>query len=367
MKRIFILLAAIVLGTTGLSAQYKDFTYDDNGSRYKLYQIDQYDDGSTVFFFTITSNGDRETFMVDDNTSIVVDGSFKKIRIATTGNIPFSSENKAALLEHEGDILTFVLEFDNVPLDKTFSIVENPNKQSPLMFNFNNIKVNTEAKSEKIDIVEFLNYSDYVTTGTFEKGGNRYRFYDVNGVTVASCLTEDWIDLTRVARVDVIVENFSGHVVNFSTSNIRAVATKNRKKGSFESCPIYSVSDYDALVRSQNASSEYLYKSEVSRTADDVRDFRRKNVSTDDIAGTLALSALEALIRTSDQEKIDGYKQDLEKQRQRTWDNYLQSVTLNTDESYGGFFAFHRKASYEEYHLIFNLNGHNYEFAFVSD
>lgn len=67
-----------------------------------------------------------------------------------------------------------------MPLDKTFSIVENPDKQNSLMFKINNIKVNTEAVSEKIDIVDFLNYSDYISTGTFQSGGNTYRFYDLN-------------------------------------------------------------------------------------------------------------------------------------------------------------------------------------------
>lgn len=77
MKRCFILLAAILFGTASLSAQYKDITYDNpENCKYKLIQIDQYDEGSTVFFFTITSDGSHERFNINDNTSIAIDGTY---------------------------------------------------------------------------------------------------------------------------------------------------------------------------------------------------------------------------------------------------------------------------------------------------
>ena len=348
----------MLISSTMMFAQYNKVSYDTPCSA-KIVQIDQYDE-STVFFFTITAPEERQRFMVNDNIKVVVDGSYKACKLISTGNIPMTSENCVAYLKDKGNTLNFILEFEKVPLDKPFSIIENPERSTPLTFNFNNISVNTADVAEKMDIDDFLSFTDYVKSGKFSKGGGEYMYYEVNGVMVATHLGEEFSGFTKMGILDIEVVNDSGKPVNFSGANIRVTAMKNEKKGYIE-IPLWPVSTYDDAVRDSNYLNMQAHEEEVNPIASSIGRYRRNRVKIDDVGSQVVLGTLETIFRSTTREEMDEYAAALEEYRQKKWDNYLQDARLDNGEYYGGFVAF-KDSNYKHYIIYVTIGGHEYRF-----
>ncbi|MBQ0123796.1 MAG: hypothetical protein KBS58_03010 [Bacteroidales bacterium] len=359
MKRALLLAVMLFGSAVVLNAQYNSISYDSN-SAFKLLQIDQYDDAS-VFFFKVEGTDDRQAFSVNDNTKISVEGVFKKYKLVQTANIPFTSENMAAVVEGNGNDLYFILQFDRLPLDKPFRMVENEKSSSRMTFNFDNVTVDTSRTVEKINVEDFLGYSDYVKFGTYSQNGKKYAFYDINGLSVATHLGEEFLGLTRVGKLDVVITNDSGHRISVSSDNIKVTATKNEKKGYVE-IPLWSVSTYDSYVEGSNASSVYSYSSRSNPVASSISDYRRFKVRSDDLGSQIILGSLEMAFRSINRDQVDEYAEALEKNREHLWNNYLQSIDLDDGESYGGYVAF-KDQKYKRYKIIVKVGGREYTFS----
>lgn len=352
-KSVLLLLGCIASVAT--SAQYKDFSYEGE-SNFKLIQIDQYDE-ATVFFFTYTANEDRCMVAAGDNTRITVDGDYRAYHLQQTGNIPFSSEGCWAYLAKAGDRLNLILQFDRVPIDKTFSMTEKEDAKTSNYFNFKNIKVNTEAVSQKIDIAGYLAGCDYVKQEKYSIGGAQYMNYDINGLSVATHLGDEYVDLAKVGRLNIVVTNDSGKSVKLSESNIKVLATKNESKGWVE-IPLWSVADFDARVSSANAMSVRAYEDRVNPVASAIGRYRTTQIDRNSAKDILWTGA-EVLARASTQAKVDEYAAALEENRAREWDNYLQQVIIEDGETYGGYVIFKDK-NYKKYRITVTVGGHEY-------
>lgn len=355
--RLGLAAAFILCGGTAVHAQYSKLTYDSPCIA-KLVQVDQYDE-STVFMFTVSSPEGRERFSVNDNIKIMVDGSYKTYRLLNVANIPLSSENCVAYLKKKGDALNFIMEFEKVPLDKPFSIVENPDRHSALTFNFDNVTVDTGAAGDKVDLDDFLSYTDYIRSGKYTQDGGEYMFYEVNGLSVATHLRDEMYGLTKVGILNVVVTNDSGRTVNFSDANIRVTAIKNERKGYVE-IPLWNVQSYDSFVRSNNAMALDDYAEAVNPVASSIANYRRSRAK-DDLGSDILLGSLELIIRSTNREKVDEYAAALEENRRRLWDNYIQSVSMGPGEVYGGFVSF-KDASYKHYVITVTIGGREYTF-----
>lgn len=357
MKRV-LFIVTLILFSAASYAQFNKVSYDTPCAA-KLVQIDQYDE-STVFFFTITAPEERQRFVVNDNIKVVVDGAYKACRLISTGNIPMSSENCVAYLKEKGNTLNFTLEFEKVPLDKPFSIIENPERNTPLTFNFNNISVDAASTAGKIDIDDFLSFTDYVKSGLFSKDGKNYMYYEVNGLMVATHLGEEYSGFTKMGILSIEVVNESGKPVNFSSANIQITAMKNEKKGYLE-IPVWPVSTYDDAVRDSNYLNMQAHEEEVNPIASSIGRYRRNRVKIDDVGSQVVLGTLETIFRSTTREEMDEYAAALEEYRQKKWDNYLQDARLDNGEYYGGFVAF-KDSNYKHYIININLGGHVYTF-----
>ena len=355
MKRIALLLLGCI-ASIAASAQYKDFTYEGD-SYFKLIQIDQYDE-ATVFFFTYEAKDDRVAISVNDNTKIKVDGDYRTYHIQQTGNIPFSSENCQAYFAKAGESLNIVLQFDRLPIDQVFSMVEKEGATGHY-FNFKNVKVNTASVSEKIDIDDFLNACDYTKREKYTSGGAQYMLYDINGLAIATHLGDEYVDLAKVGRFSIVVTNDSGKPVTLSASNIKVLATKNASKGWVE-IPLWSVADFDVRISSSNAMSVRGYEEKVNPVASAIGRYRNSQVDRNSAKDILWTSA-EVLARASTAAKVDEYAAALEENRAREWNNYLQQVTIQSGETYGGYVIFKDK-NYKQYKIIVTAGGHEYTY-----
>ncbi|MBQ0024759.1 MAG: hypothetical protein KBT00_03410 [Bacteroidales bacterium] len=358
MKKLLV-LAAMCCFATAAMAQYSKISYESD-SAFKLLQIDQYDDAS-VFFFTVKCDEPYRRFSVNDNTKISIDGSYKKYRLMQVANIPFSSENCAACLDKVGDELYFILQFERIPLDKPFNIIENEGSTSAMAFNLHNITVDTGTSSDLIDMDDFLGCSDYVRTGMYSRDGVKYRYYDINGLSVAVHLGEEFFGLTRVGKLDVIVTNDSGRKVSLSCDNVRVTACRNEKKG-YEEIPVWEVATYDSYVQSGNAASMASYSKEVNPAASSIGDYRKYRMKQDNVGGQILLGSIESLLRSSSKTQEDEYAAALEANRNRLWNNYLQNLDIDNGETYGGFVAF-KDRKYQSYMIYITVGGHEYSFG----
>lgn len=354
MKKLALLIAGCIASVAAF-AQYRDIAYEGN-TEYKIVQIDQYDE-ATVVFFTYTAPEDREMFSVNDNTRIKIEGDYKAYHIQQTGNVPFSSENCWAYLAKAGDNLNFIMQFDRVPIENVFSIIEKEGADPAHYFNYYNVKVNMDAVSEKIDINDFLQSCDYVKQEKYSVDGAQYMLYNVNGLAVATHLGDEYVDLAKVGRFNIVVTNDTDKAVTLSASNIKVLATKNENKGWVE-IPLWSVADFDARVSSANAMSVRGYADQVNPVASAIGMYRRRQVemySTKDILWT----GVEVLARASTKAKVDEYADALEANREREWNNYLQQVTIESGETYGGYVIFKDK-NYKKYKITVTVGGHEY-------
>lgn len=355
MKRFALLLLGCAANVAAF-AQYKDFSCE-SGSNFKIIQIDQYDE-ATVFFLTFTTESGRELISVNDNTKITIGGDYKTYHLQQTGNIPFSSEGCSAYLAKAGDRLNMILQFDRVPIERTFTMTEKDGEEKDdYLFNFKNIKVNMDAVSDKIDINDYLSSCDYIKQERYSVDGKQFMLYNVNGLSVATHLGEEYVDLAKVGRFNIVVTNDSGRPVKLSANNIKVLATKNEKKGWVE-IPLWSVSDFDARVSSDNYMTVRGYEDRINPVASAVSRYRNTQInrnSTEDILW----AGVEILARASTKSKVDEYADVLEENRAREWDNYLQQVTIESGETYGGYVIFKDK-NYKKYKITVTVGGHEY-------
>ena len=358
MKRLLAASAALLLSASMSFAQYSAFTYETPGP-FKLIQIDQYDD-ATVFFFTIKSETGRESFCVNDNTKVVVDGEYRKYEITGTGNVPFTGENCSSYLKEAGDELNFILQFERIPLDKPFSIVEKAGVTTGHTFNFNGIKVDTSVTCDRMDIPSFLKSTDYVKTGHYSSNGNDFLYYEINGVSVAAHLREEYCGFTRIGCLDLVITNDSGRALPFTSGNVSVTAKKNERKG-FVQIPLWSVSEYDSFVRINNSMAVDDYADEVNPIASGISEYRRYYSDRSKVGEQIALASAELLFRATKRDKIDEYAAELERNRQRLWDNYLETVNIGCGETYGGFVTF-KDSNYKNYEIAVTVAGHTYIF-----
>lgn len=359
MRRIFSFAILLLMAATFTAkAQYRSFTLD-NPSIYKLVQIDSYDE-ATIFYFTAEPTTENMNMCINDAAQVTIDGTYKKFPLKTVGHMPLTSENEFAHLDGPEDRLNFCLIFDRMPLDKPFSLIENDKKEGPAMMNFRNISVDTTAVSEKINMVDFLEYTDYVVKGSYSKDGRKYPYISRDGYTVAVHLSQELLELTRVANLFIEMVNESGKSVKLGPENVKVYAQKSAKKD-FELLPLWNASDYDYKLSADQSMQSSSYRDRINPTASTVSDYRRFKVDRNDVGSQVALVALESILRANDKGKIDEYNAQLEAERNRRWDSYLQGAVLEDGDMYGGFVAFKDK-NYAWYRVVVSVGGRDFTF-----
>ena len=357
MKRLTILLSGLMAVCAPGFAQYKNFT-STNDSAFKLIQIDQYDE-ATLFFFQVKTEEDRKAFNINDNTKITVNGEYKAYHLQQTLNMPFVSENRHAYLANTGDELNFVLVFDRIPLDKPFSMIEKEGKTG-YYFNFKDITVDLSKESPKIEADDFVQATDYVVREKYESNGQQWMSYNINGLAVDTHLTGEYLNLTRVGKLNIVITNDTGKPIRVSPENITVTAAKNERSDYVE-IPLWEVGKYDQKVAGDNSLSVSAYEDRINPIASVLGSYRTRRGNDASLGEQLALASAELIARASTQSKVDAYADALDKNRQKVWEEYLQSLTLENGETYGGYVTFKDK-NYARYVITINIGGHVYTF-----
>lgn len=358
MKRIILLSIAVILGISSANAQFRDITAD-NQSLFKLVQVDTSANG-TFFFFTYTSPKKSTGFNINENAAVIAEGVMKRFKLLGTGNIPMSNENSSALIDKEGGQLNFVLVFDSqIPIDKPLTITGDGDSEGDYSFNsIKNIRINTSAVSEKMNVKDFLEYTDFVQTSSYVSGNHNYRSYTFNGVTVAGALTNG----SPYGNFFITITNLSEKDVSFNSGNIN-VTGKRRENDSYEQKKILSRQEYNNYLEKEDSWASESYRNSINPTASLVHRFSTFGVRYDDYASKIVLSALEGALRKNDSGKVAEYNEILQEERNRQWQNYIQNVTIKDGETYGGFVAFaNKKTNFWEVYV--NIAGRKYTFRF---
>lgn len=357
MKRLTLLLAGLLAVCATGHAQYRNIT-SSNDSEFKLVQIDQYDE-ATLFFFQTTANEDRKGLNVNDNTKITVAGDYKAYHLQQTLSMPFSSENRSAYLANKGDGLNFVLVFDRIPLDKPFTMTERDGRTG-YYFNFNDITVDLTDISPKIDADSFVQATDYVVREKYESNGQQWMSYSVNGLAVDTHLEGEYLNLTRVGKLNIVITNDSGRRITVSPDNITVKAARNARS-EYVVIPLWEVGKYDSKVAGQNSMNLSSYEERVNPIASVLGSYRSRRGADASLGEQLVLASAEILARASTQSKVDAYADALEQNRRKVWEEYLQTVALESGEAYGGYVTFKDK-NYSNYVITVTVGGYDYVF-----
>lgn len=359
MKKTVLITAMLLAACIPGFSKYRNFT-SSNESNFKLVQIDQYDQ-ATLFYFQVKATEERTGISVNDNTKITVDGDYRAYHLQQAINIPFSSENRSAYLASEGDELNMVLVFDRIPLDKPFSMIEKEGKTGNY-FNFKGITVDLASESDKIDTDAFVQATDYVVREKYEANGKHWMSYSVNGLGVDMNLQGEYLNLTRIGKVNIVVTNDTGRPVTISADNIKVeVAKKN--KSEFVEVPLWEVTKYDSKIAGDNSLNVSSYEDRINPIASALGTYRTRQGNDTPIGRQILLASAEMVARASTQSKVDAYAATLEKNRQRAWEDYLQTTSLDSGETYGGYITFKDK-DYAKYVIRITVGGHDFVFHF---
>lgn len=357
-KKTIALSLALIAGIFSANAQFRDFTAD-NSSVFKLVQVDTSANG-TFFYFTAKASNRGANFNINENSIVTAEGVMKRYKLLGTGNIPMSNENAYSHIENEGGELNFVLVFDSsIPIDKPLTISGDGDSEGEYSFNsIKNIRINTSSVSEKMNLVDFLDFTDFVQTASYVADDHNYRSYTFNGITIAGALTNS----DPYGKFYVTITNLSGHDVAFSMNNIK-VKGKKREKDQFEPRDNISRLEYNDYLEEVDAWDSRSYQNSINPVASIIHDFSSFGVKYDDYASKIALSAIEGALRKNDTGKVAEYNQALQKERNRKWKNYIQSVTIHDGETYGGFVAFKNKRT-NFWEVTVEIAGKKYTFTY---
>ena len=241
---IFLLMASI-----NAFAQYAKVTCEKIPNNLSIVQVD-YRESSTLVCFKYISELEEAPCILE-KTYAKVDDIFKQYHLINSINMPISTEAEAThlMIERAGQEHYFVLEFEKMPKGKTFTIIESMD-ESIKPFNCYNVKVDTTA------VCDYINLNDLVTSypvkekGMFLKDNIPIQYIKYNGIII-STYAYKIKEYGKYYQIKLDVQNLSGKSILFSLDNVMAegYTFKNEQLDKTIPMEILSSYDYDKIVK----------------------------------------------------------------------------------------------------------------------
>lgn len=258
-----IIIMVAVSGTV-CSAQFAGAGFDRGPERMQILQVENRDLSTLVYFAYTTPDTENwnevSSWMnFGDKTYIRIPGSTKKYQMLSTINMPINSEaeNKYMMFDSRNQRHQFILEFEKIPNNSSFDIIEDENQ--PNAFNFFGVNYNPTDSTSYVNIDEFI--ADYPVKefGQFAVNGNTVSYVKFKDVIVN--IVPYYLDqYGKYFNMNISVQNLSNKSILFNPYNMSIIGYSYKKKKfdgveqfipQEEEMELLSYADYDKIVKNK--------------------------------------------------------------------------------------------------------------------
>jgi hypothetical protein len=221
------LIALMIIVSTGIKAQYRDFTIGKaNVPNLKIVQIDFRELSTLIHFQFINENSRR--ICVSENFYIQDKSTHKKYKLLHSINLPFCPN--VHVFDKKGQKHNFTLEFEKIPKNiGPFDIIEET-KNGENGFCFYNVRIDTTKNTGSyIDVASFIKQTPVKEYGYYYKNGKPIYYYKYKNVVISAMLSAN-NTYGKYYQVNFLIQNFTGRNRDFNPNLITAEMKKGDKK-----------------------------------------------------------------------------------------------------------------------------------------
>ena len=196
--RLLLIIIIIVSSLVTSSAQYIGATFKTGPDRMQILHVENKDFSTLIYMVYTTPNTENwdsiSSWMnFGDKTFIRIPGDPKKYQMISTINMPVNSEaeSKYMMFDRPNQRHNFVLEFEKIPNNTAFDIIEDEGNSNA--FNFIGVNYHPTDSSSIIDINDFIADYPIKEFGQFAVNGNTVsyvRFKDIVVNIVPFCVDQ---------------------------------------------------------------------------------------------------------------------------------------------------------------------------------
>ena len=231
-------------------AQYTNIKVDQQPQQIEIVQIDC-NEYSTLIYMKYVSQEENSWININDKACIRLSGTEKKYPLINSFNLPISMEAMDCnmLFDNEGQEHCFVLEFEKIPMNAKFDIMEMECQES--VFNIGGVEVDTTQVSEYQDIGNFIADYPVKELGIYVKDGRSISWIKANEI-VLTISVQKVKQYGKYYQVDMRLQNFSDKPILFNTEKIKAKGYFDKESVKFP-LEILSSYEYDKKVARRQA------------------------------------------------------------------------------------------------------------------
>jgi hypothetical protein len=213
--------------STNSYGQYNNVECEKQPKSLQIVQID-YTGISTLVFIKYT-NEKNGWIYIGDKTHLKDTKNDKIYYMINSINMPLSDEGepKVHMLDKEGQIHYFCLEFEKLPETvEKFNLIED--ETNPNAFNFYGITLHKDQKTEFVNINDFTKSTPVKEYGLSLKDGNSIHYYKHKGMSLSMTIYTD-NNYGNYYQVWINIQNFTNKNLLLSPNSISAKSFINNE------------------------------------------------------------------------------------------------------------------------------------------
>lgn len=253
-----LVIAFMTFYCTNLFAQFNSITVGKFPSQIKIVQVD-YRETSTLVFIELVCGKGITYCNIGDQTYVRIKGDARKYHMINSINMPINNEaeNRYMLFDYLGQLHCFALEFEKIPENTDFDIIEDAN--NPSAFNFYDVHIAKESKSTYMNINEFIAATPVKEMGRYLKDGILINYVKANNIIITT-QAQALKQYGKYYTISMNIQNFSGKSILFSLSNVIANGLKIKNDQIEDSFPmqILTAYEYDKKVANKQAWNNFF-------------------------------------------------------------------------------------------------------------
>ena len=234
--------------TTTAFAQYTKVSCARFPKAMDIVQID-YRESSTIVFLKYICQEGVTWSNIGEKTIAKIEGDYKQYHLINSINMPINTEaeNRYMIFDNVGQTHYFALEFERMPEDKAFNIIED--ESNPNAYNFYSVLADTITKDNFMNIDDFVSSTPVKEMGRFMKDGTVITYVKYNNIIVTTYAYA--IKEYGKYQINMDIQNLSGKSILFDLENVTAEGFVVQEGQPVKTFPmeILSAYEYDKKVK----------------------------------------------------------------------------------------------------------------------
>ncbi len=393
-----------------VSAQFKVTMTNSSDPSIKFVSAANTDE-STFLYVTKTATKEDVSFTCGDLCATV---GYKKYKMKNIYNVPKYNEAEPAyvVLDKLGQTHNFIIEFDKLPMNTSFDIIEQI--ESGIPWTFSGVMIDTLSHMDFIDPNDYIESTPSKILGLYASRGTVYSYFLNNGIVLTAHF-EKAKNYGKYYTVYLDIINNTDHSIAFNMANVEAQGYNVKKDvRKYFDLETLAAEEYDKKVRNRQAWNSFFNAWNQVSAADEAgittvnsssttnsygsshtsRGYSGSSVSAAAGVGTggaavgvgasayggrsysgtysnnttttnsstvIKDGAVQYMARQQAAQNIAAYDEALANDRANLWENYLKRNTIKSGETYGGFFNIKYKSA-DGFVIKIKIDGNIYTF-----